>query len=202
MPGRRGTVRTMIGHLSGTVTDGGDVLTAAGIGYAVSTTSPLTPGAAVSLHVHTAHTQTDVRLYGFATVAERQVFTRLIAITGVGPAAGLAVLAELGPAGLAAAVRTGDTKAVQAAKGIGARSAQRILTEVNLDGIDLPDGDTPPHQTLPAAHADCLDMLAGMGLDDDDVQAITAQAAAATPDADGPTLLRNVLRRLNGGVAA
>jgi Holliday junction DNA helicase RuvA len=69
-------------------------------------------------------------LYGFATEEERELFLMLIAVQSVGPKVALAVLSGGPPRDLLAAVAAGDTARLQAAPGVGKRTAERIVSEL------------------------------------------------------------------------
>ena len=79
-------------------------------------------------------------LFGFATAAEKQMFQYLISVNGVGPSTALVVLSFLPPDELRAAIIREDAAALQAVKGIGAKTAQRLILElrdkVKKDGSD------------------------------------------------------------------
>jgi Holliday junction DNA helicase RuvA len=69
-------------------------------------------------------------LYGFATEAERQMFLHLISVNGVGPSTALMVLSYLAPADLRQAIVSENAAALQAIKGIGGKTAQRLILEL------------------------------------------------------------------------
>lgn len=74
--------------------------------------------------------ENSVNLYGFANEEELAMFRRLIDVQGIGPTAALAILSEMTPEKLAAAVLAGDQKAITKAPGIGAKTAARIILEL------------------------------------------------------------------------
>ncbi len=91
------------------------------------------------LHIkEDAHT-----LYGFKEENEKRVFLDLISITGVGPNTGLMILSSLNPEELEQAILQGDHTTIQRVKGIGAKTAQRIVLELK-DKIKKEGGDTMP----------------------------------------------------------
>ncbi|HUB03637.1 MAG TPA: Holliday junction branch migration protein RuvA [Solirubrobacteraceae bacterium] len=128
----------MIAMVSGTVavrrTDH-VVVDCGGVGYrlAVSTeTLRHVPGVGknVLLHSHLVVREDALALYGFATEEERELFLMLIAVQSVGPKVALAVLSGGPPRELLAAVAAGDTARLQAAPGVGKRTAERIIVEL------------------------------------------------------------------------
>jgi Holliday junction DNA helicase RuvA len=111
------------------------VVTAAGVGYRLdisAETLKAVPaiGKDVTLHAHMTVRDDAMRLYGFASEEERDLFLELISVSGVGPKVALAALSG-GPAReLLAAIAIGDEKRFQAVPGIGKRTAQRIIVEL------------------------------------------------------------------------
>ncbi len=83
------------------------------------------------------------RLFGFESAQERNLFESLIGVSGVGPATGLGLLSGLSQAAIIAAVRSKDPKPLKAVKGIGTKTAERIV--VDLQGR-LPALDAPSDQ--------------------------------------------------------
>ncbi len=87
-------------------------------------------GATATVYTYLAVREDALELYGFADTNELDCFKLLIAISGVGPKAALAVLSEMTPDSLAKAVSSGDVKAVTKAQGVGPKIAQRIVLEL------------------------------------------------------------------------
>jgi Holliday junction DNA helicase RuvA len=117
------------------------------------------------LHTHLSIREDAHVLYGFATELERSWFLQLLAINGVGGSTALAILGSLSPPDLEAAIRTEDVNRIKAVKGVGPKTAARIVLE--LKGR-LPSnlGDAPLHSDLtPLARmrSEALDALAALG---------------------------------------
>lgn len=78
-------------------------------------------------------------LYGFSTESEKQMFLNLISISGVGPSTGLMIQSSLSAAEIQQAILTEDVKTIQSVKGIGGKTAQRIILElkdkIKKDGL-------------------------------------------------------------------
>lgn len=110
------------------------VMDCGGVGYACRTTnqtlSRLKKGEPAVLYTY-LHVREDIfDLYGFATEEERNCFELLIAVSGVGPKAALAILSVATPEELAMSIITGDEKTLTVAPGIGKKIAQRIILEL------------------------------------------------------------------------
>jgi len=128
----------MIAHLVGTLLDkqpGSAILDVGGVGYQLSI--PLStweelgdPGTPVRLHVHTHVREDAILLFGFHTPLEKEIFCRLIAISGVGPRTALSVLSGIGGPGLLESVRERDVSRLSSVPGIGRKTAERIVLDL------------------------------------------------------------------------
>jgi Holliday junction DNA helicase RuvA len=97
-------------------------------------------GRAVVLHTHLVVREDALALYGFATEDERDLFLMLLAVQSVGPKVALALLSAAPPRELLRAVAAGDVARLQAAPGVGKRTAERIVVELREKvGAALPE---------------------------------------------------------------
>ena len=87
-------------------------------------------GKTVTLYTHLYVREDALDLFGFSDRQELDCFKLLIAVTGVGPKAALAILSQLSPEQLALAVSTGDAKSITRANGVGPKLAQRVVMEL------------------------------------------------------------------------
>ena len=106
-----------------------------GLGYEVfislQTYSTLPGGGApVKLFIHHNFREDNQTLFGFASADEKTLFRELIAVSGVGPNTALGMLSAMSPQDLRLAIMSENVRAVQAIKGIGAKTAQRIILEL------------------------------------------------------------------------
>ncbi len=111
------------------------VVEAGGIGYAVKTTHTTMTKMPPQGNVATFYTYLYIRedaweLFGFADMEELNCFKMLISISGVGPKAALSILSDMTPQKFALAIASGDSKAFTRCKGVGAKTAQRIVLEL------------------------------------------------------------------------
>jgi Holliday junction DNA helicase RuvA len=186
----------LIALVEGTVAErGGDraVLMAGGVGYellvSASTLGSLPPAGKTARLLTHLHVRDDaMTLFGFATVAERELFLLLIGVNGVGPKLALAILSVLSPEALRRSVLEGDADAIPIVPGVGKKVAARIALDLKekLGGIiELPE-------TGPIAEV--RDALTGMGLSPQEVQ----DAVSSLNGADAPVeqLLRDALKRV------
>ena len=151
------------------------VIDAGGVGYAINT-SYTSARSVKTGEQATFYTYLHVRegifdLYGFGRREELSCFKQLIAISGVGPKAALAILGAVTPEKLALCVISGDEKALTAAPGIGKKLAQRILLEMKdkmskdqLEAASGSSGIVMPDLSAPGgAMEDALAALAVLG---------------------------------------
>ncbi|ARK11184.1 Holliday junction branch migration protein RuvA [Fibrivirga algicola] len=142
-----------------------------GLGYEVfislQTYSTLPGGGApVKLFIHHHFREDNQTLFGFASADEKSLFRELIAVSGVGPNTALGMLSSLSPQDLRLAIMSENVRAVQAIKGIGAKTAQRIILELKdkmkKSGL-LPDTPTYRQQAGNPVREEALAALVALG---------------------------------------
>ncbi|WP_184550015.1 Holliday junction branch migration protein RuvA [Mucilaginibacter sp. FT3.2] len=110
------------------------VIDAGGIGYhiniSVNTYSRLGTDESCKLYIWQHVKEDALTLYGFADDGERRLFMHLISISGIGPNTGRMMLSSITPAEIQAAIVSGNVSLIQRIKGIGPKSAQRIILEL------------------------------------------------------------------------
>jgi Holliday junction DNA helicase RuvA len=191
----RGTVLAVAGATA--------VIEVGGVGLQVA----IVPGHALSLRVGSEASmrtalvvrEDELALYGFADEDGRELFDLLRGVSGVGPKSAMAVLAELSPAEIAAAVAREDDAAFRRVSGVGPKTAKLIV--VSLAG-KIRVAPAAGEQAAPAATTiaqNVLVALVGLGWS----ERIAAQAVDEAIDAAGederdsvPLLLRSALARL------
>ncbi|MGH9474906.1 MAG: Holliday junction branch migration protein RuvA [Terriglobales bacterium] len=144
------------------------VLEVHGVGYElqvpVGTYAQLPPlGAETSLHVYTHVREDAMQLFGFASLAEKQIFEKLITVNGVGPKLALAILSGLAPDALAAALHAGDHARLTSIPGVGRKTAERLVIELR-DKVAAPvatGAGAPPAGS--GAVTDVLSALVNLG---------------------------------------
>jgi Holliday junction DNA helicase RuvA len=173
------------------------VVEAGGIGWAVSvplSTAERLPrtGEEARLLLHLAVREDEWRLFGFATDEERRVFRACLTVAGVGPATAIALLSGMRPSELAAAVSGGDVKALTRVKGVGRKTAERLVVELR-DVLGAP-GASRVAATLPAAAADAVKALVSLGLDASEAETRVRRLRAEDEELPVAELVRRALR--------
>ena len=149
----------------------GCVVEASGLGYAVavpmSTFERLPPpGTETTLRLHLVVREDDWRLYGFATEDERGLFRACLSVSGVGPVTALALLSSLGPKDLRAAVAASDVRALTRVKGVGKKTAERLVVDLrDAVGAGSPAGAASGPLAPSGPLADAVAALVALGLD-------------------------------------
>ncbi len=116
-------------------------------------------GDPATFYIHTSVHEDDISLYGFLSREELELFKMLIAVNGVGPKVGQAILGAIPSDSLRFAIASGDAKAITKAPGVGAKLAQKIILDCK-DKISL--GETIDHalsagnEDLPVAKASSI----------------------------------------------
>ncbi len=106
------------------------------ISISLSTFEQMAGKKQVKVFTHTVIREDAHSLFGFFSEAERSLFRKLISVSGIGPASAMAALSTLAPAQLQSAIVNGDVGTLKKIKGIGAKSAQRIIVDLR-DKIGL-----------------------------------------------------------------
>jgi holliday junction DNA helicase RuvA len=131
----------------------GLVVDVAGVGYLVAVSAAAVRKAATADEVIVEtylHVREDaLQLYGFADAAERELFTHLLTVNGVGPKVALGIVSGSSPAELRRAIALEDAARFQAIPGIGKKTAERIVLE--LKGKAAAADDAPAIGSAPAA---------------------------------------------------
>jgi Holliday junction DNA helicase RuvA len=202
----------MIGKLSGIVDTIGEdyaILDVQGVGYLVHcsarTLAKLQTGEAAKLAIETYVREDAIRLYGFATEAERGWFQLLQTVQGVGAKVALALLGALGTGELAAAIAHQDKAQIARAPGIGPRLAARLTAELK---DKLPTGMVLADLTSsvaaqaavpePPAAQDAITALLTLGYGRPQaLDAVSGAVRALGESADTAALIRRALQDLS-----
>ena len=212
----------MIGKLSGRVdyrSSDHVMLDVNGVGYLVycsdRTLAVLPPaGEAVALYTDLLVREDLLQLFGFTSLIEKEWHRLLMSVQGIGAKASLSILGALGPDGVSRAIALGDWTALKAAKGVGPKTAQRVVIELKdkapgvmamigrapqiNDPGKLIEDDVPTlrPELAPSVQADALSALSNLGYAPGDAAAAVVEVLDAQPSADTSALIRASLKIL------
>lgn len=127
----------MIAHLNGKLIEKNPtnlIVECGGVGYFVkislNTFSAIGSDESIKVLTQQIIREDAHLLYGFATSEERDVFNFLISVSGIGPNTAILMLSSMTPSEIANAIQTEDVRSIQAIKGIGAKTAQRVIIDL------------------------------------------------------------------------
>ena len=176
------------------------VVDCGGVGYQIEITlntySRIKELDTVKLLTHHVVREDAQQLYGFYSEDEREMFRRLIAISGVGTGTARMILSSMTVDELKQAVATQNAKAVRAVKGIGAKGAQRIILELQ-DKLDkLPAGVAATLFQSNKHLDEALSALTMLGFAKPAADKALQAVAKQSPDASVEELIKSALRML------
>ena len=193
----------MITHLKGKLIEKNPtniVLDCNGVGYSVNislyTFSQLPSGEHVKLFIHLQVREDSHTLFGFSSKVEREVFRLLISVSGVGASIARTMLSTLSPEQVMEAITQNNIAAIQSVKGIGAKTAQRVVLDLKdkiikiygLDEVSLVSSNTKRNEALSA--------LETLGFARKQVEKICDDIVNKNPNASAETIIKQALKNL------
>ena len=162
----------MISHIKGILEEkfaSSVIIDVHGVGYELAVTAidfdALNLGDEVKLYAYHKISETDESLYGFTSLAAKKLFELLISVKGVGPKAAISILSLASPEEVRNAIANADSAFVSKASGVGKKSAERIIVDLQ-DKVGLPThyGATAVRTTgKPEESDEALDALIALG---------------------------------------
>ena len=165
----------MIGYIKGNVLsafDGVVLLENNGIGYEITCSASvydkLLADKKGEVYTYLAVREDGVSLYGFISLEEKNMFLQLISVSGVGPKMGITVLSGMTLNDLAVKIATSDVKGLSAIKGLGKKTAERIILELRekvgkIDVSDVTFGDDSSAIEIDGGDQDAIIALMSLG---------------------------------------
>lgn len=146
-----------------------------GINVSLNTYSAIQGKREVKLYIYESIREDAYQLYGFATRQERELFMLLISVSGIGGNTARMILSALSPAELCSVVSSGNEKLLKTVKGIGLKTAQRIIVELKdkMDAVGM--------EALPGQPASRQPLAANQEVYEEAVAALTMLGFAAAP---------------------
>ena len=198
----------MIAKLTGlmdTIGDGFLILDVNGVGYRVFCSNQTlskcsAKGMTMSLFIETQVREDHIHLFGFADAAEKEWFTILTNVQGVGAKVGLAILSALTPNDLNLALATGDSKLLTRASGVGPKLAVRIVTELKgkAGTIGCALGEMPviTGEAVSGAMNEAISALVNLGYGRSEAGLVVGTVLKSNPQANVSDVIRLSLKEI------
>jgi len=203
----------MIGHLRGRLVRKAPpalIVDVSGVGYEVSI--PLSTfydledlGSTVQLRIYTHVREDAIQLYGFKTARERELFLKLISVSGIGPKLGITLLSGMSADEMIASIRTNNLARLTLIPGVGRKTAERLIVELRekvaeLSSAQLEEelGAKPETTELTedTVRADALSALLNLGYQRSGAEKAIDAALGEGGDVSVESILRRSLKKL------
>ena len=202
----------MIAYVRGkvlAVTEETAIIDVGGIGYELYCSAGAfrksTVGKTAELYTYLQVKEDGVTLFGFESVKEKELFLKLITVSGVGPKMGIAVLSAMSGEDFARAIATGDAKRLSAVKGLGKKTAEKIILELHgkisameimgANADELPAAK-PAEGKLSPADEDAVSALMGLGF----TRSESVQGVKKARELGADTVEEIILKALQGAL--
>ena len=171
-----------------------------GVGYEVNislhTFSRLKEEELITLYTHLQVKEDAHTLYGFMDKAERLVFRQLLSVSGIGASTARVMLSSLTPEQVIEAISTEDTDTIQSVKGIGKKTAQRVILDLN-DKLQTTEAYTEVVQAASHAHKEeALSALETLGYTRKQSGKIISKICNNNPNANVEEIIKLALKNL------
>lgn len=182
------------------------VVEAAGVGYAMNISlncySAIQGKKDVKLYVYESIREDAHVLFGFASKKEREMFLLLITVSGVGPNTARMVLSSMSPAELCNSISTGNERMIKTIKGIGLKTAQRIIVDLRDKIVSLgiaeeiPAGGTMENPVDNKVKEEAVSALTMLGFSPAPSQKVVMQILKDNPTAAVEQVIKMALKMI------
>ena len=193
----------MITHLKGKLVEKNPtdvVIDCNGVGYLVNislhTFSQIPEQENLMLYTYLQVREDSHTLYGFSTKVEREIFKLLISVSGIGTNTARTMLSSLSPDQIKEGIASGDVALIQSVKGIGAKTAQRVIIELKdkmlkiygIDELSIVSNNTNKDEALSA--------LEVLGFNKKQAEKVVDRILKAHPDSQVEQIIKEALKNL------
>lgn len=194
----------MIAHIQGKLTEKTPtevVIDCGGVGYDINislhTYSLLPEADFVKLYTHLIVREDAHTLYGFIEKSERQIFVLLLSVSGIGANTARTMLSSLSPDQIKSAIANGDVAVIQGVKGIGVKTAQRVILDLKDKILKIVDsGFVPQERSQSLAKDEALAALEVLGIAKKMSEKYVDISLKENPDYSTEELIKQVLKRI------
>ena len=192
----------MITHIRGLLIEKSPtevVIETNGVGYSINislnTFSKLGSEDNIKLFTHQIIKEDSHSLYGFYEKSERFLFIKLISVSGVGASTARTMLSSLSPPEIISAIRTGDVSVIQSIKGIGLKTAQRLILELK-DKLNINQNDDSIDFAPISSVTEAISALEVLGYSNKQTNKVVNQIFNQNPGIDVESLIKEALNKL------
>lgn len=193
----------MITHIQGKLTEKNPthvVIDCNGVGYMLNislhTFSQIPDAENLKLFTHLQVKEDSHTLYGFSSLAEREIFRLLISVSGIGASTARTMLSSLTPKQVREGIASEDVALIQSIKGIGAKTAQRVIIDLKDKVLKIYDIDEVSVAKDNTNKDEALSALEVLGFAKKQAERVVDKIVKAQPDADVETIIKQALKNL------
>ena len=193
----------MIDHLNGRLVEKHPthlVVECGGVGYLVhislNTYATLPEGEQLRIFTHLQVREDAHTLFGFSTQAERDIFLLLLSVSGVGASTARTMLSSMTPAQVRDAIASGDVPSIQAVKGIGSKTAQRVILDLKDKVLKIYDLDEVSHKSDNTYREEALSALEVLGFPRKQSEKVVEKALEQDPGLSVEGIIKHALKNL------
>lgn len=193
----------MITHIQGRLVEKNPtdvVIDCNGVGYllhiSLHTYSQISDSEHLKLYTHLQVKEDSHTLFGFSTVAEREVFRLLISVSGVGASTARAMLSSLTPKQVREGIAHGDVALIQSIKGIGAKTAQRVILDLKDKILKVYDIDELSETQNNTNKDEALSALEVLGFNKKQSERVVDKIIATQGELSVEVIIKEALKNL------
>lgn len=193
----------MITHIQGKLTEKNPtdvVIDCNGVGYflniSLHTYSQIPDAENLRLYTHLQVKEDSHTLYGFSSLAEREIFRLLISVSGIGSSIARTMLSSLTPKQVREGIATENVALIQSVKGIGLKTAQRVIIELKDKVLKVYDIDEDAYIKNNTNKDEALSALEVLGFAKKQAERVIDKILNNQPEANVETLIKEALKNL------
>jgi len=193
----------MITHIQGKLTEKNPtdvVIDCNGIGYLLNislhTYSQIPDSENIRLYTHLQVKEDSHTLYGFSSLAEREIFRLLISVSGIGSSTARTMLSSITPKQVREGIASENVALIQSVKGIGLKTAQRVIIELKDKVLKVYDIDEAAYIANNTNKDEALSALEVLGFAKKQAEKIIDKIINNQPEANVETLIKEALKNL------
>ncbi len=171
-----------------------------GVGYflhiSLNTYSKIPDSEAIKLYTYLSIKEDSHTLFGFSDKVEREIFKLLISVSGVGNSIARTMLSSMTPEQIQHAIASEDVATIQSVKGIGAKTAQRVIIDLRdkiVKTYQISEDSVQPNNTIKEEALSALEVL---GFSRKQVEKLVQKIIQETPDATLEYIIKQALKNL------